>query len=356
MDNLSIPSINLLEPPAFAGLFMEFPPMSFACRRSKANLPLFFTNFDLLTTLEEETRGKLGKIPFFRHWSGLLRFSTCFCGTTITEYAPLPASLSARELLEGIRREHGRDRSLIIIKDLPVASPLLPPEDSAYAQALAEEGTRQGFIEVQGQALAYVPVDFADEEAYLARLSASRRKNMRRKLKKKDSLSIDRLPLGSELFFDPVFLETAYAMYLEVFRQSDIHFDLLSPEFFAALLQSRSIEGVVFLYRHEGTLAGYNICLVHGSVLIDKYIGLTYPLARELNLYFISWMVNLAYAKEKGFSFYVAGWTDPEVKASLGARFTFTRHLVWVKNSVLRRILYRLRHLFESDSRVVKNA
>ena len=33
-----------------------------------------------------------------------------------------------------------------------------------------------------------------------------------------------------------------------------------------------------------------NICLEHGGMLIDKYIGLRYPQARELDLYFVSWL------------------------------------------------------------------
>ena len=90
-------------------------------------------------------------------------------------------------------------------------------------------------------------------------------------------------------------------------------------------------------------------------MFIDKYIGLRYPLARELNLYFVSWVVNLELALQHGCATYVAGWTDPQVKAALGAKFTFTRHLVWVKNPVLRRILHPLRHFFESDSRTVGN-
>lgn len=107
---------------------------------------------------------------------------------------------------------------------------------------------------------------------------------------------------------------------------------------------------MVFCYRHDGELVGYNICLEHGGMLIDKYIGLRYPQARELDLYFVSWFVNLEHALERGLRFYVAGWTDPEVKAGLGARFTFTRHLVWV-NPILRRILYMFRHCLSPTQR-----
>ena len=206
---------------------------------------------------------------------------------------------------------------------------------------------------MEGQALAFVPIDFSSTDEYLSRLSKSRRKNLRRKLKSRERLDIEAVPLGDARFGSLDVLEELYGLYLGVYAQSEIHFDLLTRDFFAGLLQSREIGGVVFCYRHEGELVGYNICLEHGGMLIDKYIGLRYPQARELDLYFVSWFVNLEHALGRGLRFYVAGWTDPEVKASLGARFTFTRHLVWVRNPILRRILYMFRHWFESDAKAV---
>lgn len=344
---------NLLEPPRMAELFLQFPPEGFACGRDFAEVPVFHTNFDLLTTLEKDMRSRLEKFPLHTVWSRWLRFATCFVGTTVTEYAPMPAGQSPERLLDNLLREYGKAQSLLICKDLPEASPLLPEEDNAFAARFADEARQRGFIEVQGQALAYVPIDFSSVDAYLARLSSARRKDLRRKMKKRGSIEIEELRLGDSRFHDRDVLDEFYAMYLEVFAQSDIHFDLLSREFFENLLQSRDIDGVVLCYRHGSELAGYNICLLHNNMLVDKYIGFKYPLARELNLYFISWMVNLEFALKNGLSAYIAGWTDPEVKAGLGARFTFTRHLVWVRNPLLRRILFPLRHFFESDTQVV---
>lgn len=347
---------NLPEPPALAGLFVRHPPQDFACRTDRLGVPVFSTTFDLLTTLEPAARRRLAALPFFNVWSELLRRQTCFAGTTLTEYAPLPQDVSPAAVIDNLLAEHAGGHTLTIIKDLPDRSPLLPEEDNAFADALAALAVDRGFIQVEGQALAYVPINFADCDQYLGRLSASRRKDVRRKLKKRPALEMETVPLGDARFADPVFLEELYAMYLAVFAQSAIQFDLLSREFFAALLQHREIGGVVFLYRHGERLAGYNICLIENNMLIDKYVGFVYPLARELNLYCISWMVNLEFALERGLHTYIAGWTDPLVKASLGASFTFTRHLVWVNNPLLRRILRPLRRFFESDGHLMRGA
>ena len=98
---------------------------------------------------------------------------------------------------------------------------------------------------------------------------------------------------------------------------------------------------------------GFNLCYVHGGNLVDKYIGFDYAQALRFNLYFVSWFANLEYAIEQGLRYYVAGWTDPQVKAQLGASFTMTRHLVWVRNPLLRALLRRLSHHFESDSDIL---
>ena len=346
---------NLLEPPAFAALFREYPPEGFSCETDPSGLPLFFTDFDLLTTMDAAVRERLARFPFASALARKLRFYTCFAGTTITEYAPVPVGIMPSDLVDGLLQRQGGRQSLTIIKDIPDASPLLPGEDNAAASELARAAVERGFIQVEGQALAYLPLDFGDIDGYFAMLSPGRRKDLRRKMKTRDAIDVDVMPLGDPRFNDTVFLDELYAMYLAVYEQSQIHFDLLSPAFFAALLKGTGgvLNGVVVCYRHQGVLAGYNISLIHNGMFIDKYIGLRYPLARDLNLYFVSWVVNLELAMQHGCAIYVVGWTDPQVKAALGAKFTFTRHLVWVKNFALRRVLYLLRHFFESDSRVV---
>jgi hypothetical protein len=352
---MNISYINLIEPEGYPDFFLGHPPLGFTVYCGTDRLFCFKTNFYLLTTLENDVRAVVQKIPLFRYWSGWLNWSACFIGTTITEYAPLPPGISPSRLFDSLSGQLAGKQTLTVLKDLPIDSPLLNAQENEYSQRLAQEGIRRGFFELAGQALAYVPIDFSSLDDYLSRLSHGRRKDLRRKLKTAGSLSIDSLPTGDPFFSRDTVLDEFYAMYLEVFQQSQIRFDLLSRDFFKAILNDEKLNGLVITYRHNGALAGYNICLLHNGALIDKYIGFKYPLARQLNLYFISWLYNLELALKQGCAFYVAGWTDPEVKASLGAKFTFTRHLVWIKNPLLRRLLYPLRHLFESDRKALES-
>ena len=56
------------------------------------------------------------------------------------------------------------------------------------------------------------PIDFASMDDYLARLSHSRRKHIRRKLRAHEALNIECVPTGSGLFADPLVLAEFYAL------------------------------------------------------------------------------------------------------------------------------------------------
>ncbi len=341
---------NQLEPDALVSRFLHYPPEGFSVSSVVGDVPSFSMNFDLLTTMEPALQHKVLHFPLYRFWGKWLRFFSCFIGTTVSEYTLLPQTVSAAEFAEKLKRTQTEHYPFVIVKDIPRDSPLLSDTDNAYSRELIEELEKQGFLIVEGQALAWLPVDYADESDYLGRLSGSRRKDLKRKLKKRSDVDVRIVSGGDPCFDEPETLELFYRLYLDVFNQSEIHFDLLTKDFFASLLQDKSADSVIFTYYRDDRLIGYNICFVKKGVLIDKYIGLEYPASRECNLYFLSWFENLNYALEKGLKTVVAGWTDPEIKSYLGAKFTFTRHAVYVRNPLLRFVLRRVKRLFESDS------
>ena len=340
---------NQLEPSGLLQQFSNHPPEGFALLKEWP-APAFTAPFDLLTTADDALKARLLSLPGGRFLSSRLRLKTDFIGSTVSEYAPLPQGVDAATLARQLRAVAGRTM-LTIVKDLPQESPLLSASDNDFAKALSQALAEQGFVALEGQALAYVPLGFASTDEYLAGLSKNRRSSFRRKLKSRAQLSVQRIPTGAAFAADAQ-VDAYYALFDAVYAQSDIHFDKLTRGFFADLLRDADNGGIVFEYRdrQSDALLGWNLCFEHDGRLIDKYIGLSYPAAREANLYFVSWMINLEYALERGLSHYVAGWTDPEVKAQLGASFTMTQHLVFIRNPVLRALGRRFSGLFESDS------
>ncbi len=350
------PCWNQLEPPGLLRANADHPPIGFVPLRmvgTGPQVPAFAAPFDVSTTLDAALRRRLRGWPLHAWWGRLLRWRTAFVGSTVTEYLLLPRRADVAQLPMQWRSAWAAGHALLIAKDIPQQSPLLSAEENAAADALATACAAAGYLLLQGQALAYVPIDFDSTATYLQRLSSSRRKNLRRKLRSLDGLDVQRVPTGSACFLLDEVVDAYYALYLAVYAQSELHFDQLSRDFFAAVLRDGGNGGMVFSYRLRGDpaagLIGWNLCFESRGMLVDKSIGLAYPAAREHNLYFVSWFVNLEHALARGLSHYVAGWTDPEVKAQLGAQFSFTRHAVYIRNPLLRAIGRRMTRWFEGD-------
>lgn len=345
---------NQLEPLTLLQQFVRHPPEGFEVLGavSLQDAPAFVARLDLLTSAEPAFKRRVQAWPLYRRWAGLLQLRSTFVGTTVSEYALLPRTADVSALPARWLADWGRRCPLLVVKDIPQNSPLLGAADNMQAEQLAQACAAAGYVLLEGQALAYVPIAFDGIEGYLQRLSSGRRKNLRRKLRSLAGLDVRRVPTGNA-FDDPQTVERYYALYESVYAQSEVHFDKLGRAFLAGVLRDGRNGGIVFEYRErnqpDAPLLGWNLCFEVGGKLIDKYIGLVYPEARAHNLYFVSWIVNLGYAIERGLTHYVAGWTDPEVKAQLGAEFTFTRHAVFIRNPLLRLLGRRFAKHFEGD-------
>ncbi len=328
---------------------MAHPPHGFVAGHTPQGLPYFIAPLNLLTTADDALRRRVTGLPLYGWWGRLLQWRTCFAGTTVSEYAPLPSEQSPTALARGLKAGLGSSCRLLIVKDIAHASPLLGATENRYSEDFAAACDAEGFVMLEGQALAWVPIDFASTDEYLSRLSSGRRKNIRRKLRSLNELQIETVSTGDPRFLDDATLATFQALFDNVYAQSETHFDRPDPAFFRTVLQDPTNAGVVFVYRHAGQMIGWNLCFEYAGKLVDKYVGFAYPQAREHNLYFVSWMYNLEYARQRGLTHYVAGWTDPEVKSFLGARMTFTRHAVYARHPLLRALLRRVGGHFESD-------
>lgn len=338
-----------LEPESLVRHFLAHPPTGFCAGTTVAGMPTFVTGFDLLTTADDALRRRVMRWPGYARWERRLRCDARFVGCTATEFAPLPRSIDPSALAGALIARHRHDCPLLIVKDIAHASPLLDVADNLRTAAFAHALQAQGCLLLDGMALAWLPIDFDSADDYLARLSRGRRRDLQRKLRARAALRIAVWPTGAPVFDDPDLLARCVALYENVYAQSAIQFDHLTPDFLHALLRDPGSGGVVFAYFHGEQLIGWNLCYEFAGKLIDKYIGFAYPQARDHNLYFVSWMENLEYARRRGLSHYIAGWTDTAVKRQLGARFCFTRHAVYVRNPLLRALLRRFAHRFQAE-------
>ena len=74
------------------------------------------------------------------------------------------------------------------------------------------------------------------------------------------------------------------------------------------------------LYWVGDRLAAFNLLLVGADRVIDKFLGMAYPLAREHNLYVVSWMENVRFCREIGKPLLQTGQTAYASKLRMGSR------------------------------------
>lgn len=186
---------------------------------------------------------------------------------------------------------------------------------------------RRGFARVRSLPNVVTDLDRPTFDGYLAALSRATRKDVRRKVKKALAEARVRVEIVEDV---APFADEIYRLYCNTWGSGGTRFGKLTREFFAAaggLLKPRA---KFFLYRADGRLAAFNLCIAHGDLLIDKFIGFDYEVSRAHNLYFVSWFCNIEWCLEHGVRRYQTGQNGYGPKLRLGGRkvplFAYLRH------------------------------
>jgi hypothetical protein len=299
--------------------------------------PFFLIDYRLDTPLQGHWRA-LGD-TLFRHAPRLVSLRVLCVGSPYAERCHLgllpdldpPARLVALLALRDAIDTHGRDEGVHLVawKDLA-------PDDAEPFEPFLKEG---GFIRLGSLPVAVLDLPFASEAEYLATLSAATRKDIRRKLAKTGDVRIEmrRSIVGLE--------DQITALYESTRLQSGLDygdFERLPPDYFARVSEALGEQALFILYWVGTTLAAFNLLLIERERVIDKFLGMRYPLAREHNLYALSWMTNVRYCLAHGVGQLQSGQTAYASKLRFGSRLVplaiYFRHrqsmLNWVLKSV----------------------
>ncbi len=296
--------------------------------------PCFLMEYPVETTVEGGLRAAIGAAS--RVVPGLLKPKILFCGCTVCEgrigYAADEPSL-ALALGEALLSIATAERAaFVVFKDfgeeyLPFLSPL----------------SKLGFHRVASFPSVELELDFSTVDEYLASLSKSTRKGLRRKF---------RDLAGKDIRFsvrdDPgPYLERIYALYLNTLGKSGVQFEKLTPGFFAAVGANMPGVAKYFLWEAGGELVAFDLCLVSDGILVDEYVGMDYSCAYEYHLYYLTFRDLLSWCLANGIRKYESGALNYDPKKRLDMRFVnrylFVRHL----NPVLNRVLSPLYGLIE---------
>lgn len=288
----------------------------------RAAVPAFITDYRLDTTLDGRLRRVVGALV--RAAPGLLRPRMLALGSPVGETCHAGYATCSSQ--------SGRLRMLTLILDgchthaATHGVQLIAVKDAGDTQSALWEWTltARGMRRQPGLATATLALPYATLDDYLATLSRATRKDLRRKQRARAALRIEwRHDLDGVR-------EDVMRLYRATLEQASMQLEELTPEFFESVLAELGARASCVCYWLGETLVAFNLVLHDADRMIDKYIGMDYRHAHELNLYYVSWMENVRYAIEHRIPVYQSGQGLPQEKLRLGS--TLSPNWLWYQH------------------------
>ena len=289
-----------------------------------AIIPFFVMDFSFTTLV----RGLLQRviISLRKFFPRFLKMKLLFLGAPTTEY--LYMGISQNEDLREVL-----DQALIELKKLcktrdikTIIAYNLTPQHKELAKYFEDKS----FSRMENFPNARIEITSASVEDYINSLGKSTRKDIRRKLRQ--SSSIVKLHTDTCENIESI-IDEIYKLYLNNFDESDIHFEILTPQFFTNLCRNMQGNIKCFVIRDSEKIVAFNLCMVKGDFCIDKFLGLDYSLAHQYSLYYTTFFHNIDWCIKNGIRFYQPGQGDYDAKIRLGA--TLIPLYIYIKTSSL---------------------
>ena len=292
-----------------------------------AAAPLFETRYSLDTPLQGGAAQVFAKaLKPLRIWTEWLLLGV---GSALTDRCHLAVRPSlppdAQEeaivsLIEAVEAEAKRRAAkLIAFKDLAVR------EHDLTHNVLR----KRGYTEVKSLPCAMLEISFATPDAYLASLSSSTRKDIRRKLRRAADVAIEHREEIEDV------AEEIEALYAQTRDHSHVRygdFEDLPKGYFRAVAREMKGSVLFVLYRVKGVLAAFNLLFLEPGRVIDKFIGMRYPLARDYDLYVVSWMENIRICLARNARYLQTGQTAYGEKLRFGSILRPSSNFVRARN------------------------
>lgn len=309
-----------------------------AAGRLMAAAPLFALSYRLDTPLQG---GRLGALcAAVARWApGLVEWRMLGVGSPFTDACPLAMdprldaagrAAAVGALADAVEAEAARRRaSLVAFKDLA-------PETEARVGA---DLAALGYVRIESLPAAVLDLaGAADLDAYLARLSRATRRDLKRKMKGAPRVAVEWRSTIAGLEAEIRALYDATRARSAV-RYGD--FEELPEGYFERVSAALPGDAVFACYRIDGTLAAFNLLLVEADRVIDKFLGMLYPLGPDHDLYALSWLENVRFCQRIGRRRLQSGQTAYAAKLRFGSRLEPRAHYVKHRNRLIHALVRR---------------
>ncbi len=198
-------------------------------------------------------------------------------------------------------------------------------EDCRFLEGLQA----QGYYQFENFPSTEMDIPFQSLEEYLKSLSKVSREGFKRKLRKADREGCLEMEIKNRL--EPDEMDLVYSLYLQTARKNtELSFEILSRDFFGRISENMPGETRYFLWRKDGRLAAFALCLVSKQRMIDYYLGFDYSIAYDYHLYFVRFRDLMNWCIQNKIQKYEMGPTSYEPKRRLG--FGFVRLFIYAKH------------------------
>ncbi|MEP6685585.1 MAG: GNAT family N-acetyltransferase [Verrucomicrobiota bacterium] len=197
-----------------------------------------------------------------------------------------------------------------------------------------------GFTRVPSMPLTKLALRYTGFENYLESLSKATRKNLRRKFRKIAKAA----PIELEVVPDITpYVDEIYPLYAQVYERSPMKFERLTKEYFCSLGRRMPERTRFFIWRQQGKVIAFSLCLVHEGTIYDEYLGLDYAVAFDLHLYFYTLRDIIKWALAEGLESYCSSPLNYDPKLHLGCVLfpldLYVMHTVGWLNPIFRRAI-----------------
>lgn len=300
--------------------------------------PFFFVDQDITAGLPARIRSIImlirGRFPRF------LNMKIVMVGCAAGEGTLDCAEPWAVEALHEVIDQYGKQAraQIVLFKDFP----------STYRGAFSRFAAL-GYTRVPSMPAAALDLNFSSFEDYMEKkLSRIYRKSLRRKFRDANRLG----ELTMEVLTDvSAHIDEIYPLYLQTHHRSPLKFEVLTKDYFCELGRRMPERVRFFLWRKDGRIISFAFCMIHGNTIHDLNVGMDYPLALDLHMYFITWRDIVSWAIQAKLTHYYTGPLnyDPKLhlQLTLAPLDLYARHLSPLINPIFglaMRFLQPVRH------------
>ena len=296
--------------------------------------PFFINDQDLLAGTGPRAQKLAGFIR--RVWPRFLRMRTMMIGCAAGEgHLDAQDEASRFALADSLARAlPGEARrlktKLIVFKEFPAT-------DRPALSYLLD----RGFTRIPSMPMTRLRLDFGSFEDYLRNvLSAKMRAQLRRKYRKSERLASLEMRVTTDV---TPYLDEIYALYLGVYERSNLHFEKLTPEYFAEIGKNMADKAIFFLWFKDERIVAFSMCMICNNSICSEYIGFDYTLAFDLHLYYIVARDVMKWAISNGYLWYYSTALNYDPKYHLRHELypldLYIKHTSIVINLILKRVL-----------------